>query len=270
MKLQGSRILLVGATGGIGRELSRRLLREDARLCLTGLTEEELEELHRSLENEPGEFFTLRADVTNATDRKRCLAAMEEKLGGIDILLNLAGINAFVPFDLQDPGQIERIVQVNLLAPMLMAHTVLPPMLEAGRGLIVNVGSTFGSIGYPCFTAYSASKFALRGFSQALRRELAGYGVGVVYIAPRAVKTPMNPPEVYAVARRVGMRFDAPETVAEKIVEAIRKEQKECYIGFPESFFVRINALAPAMVDSSLNRQNRVLREYATPPATTK
>jgi len=263
MKPEGKNILLIGAAGGLGRHLSTGLLQAGARLGLAGLTLEELETLEASLPQKPQNFFTVQADITRDSDRKRCLDAMEAQFGGVDILINLAGINAFTPFEEQTPDQIEKILQVNALAPMLMTHTVLPGMLARKQGQIVNVGSTFGTIGYSCFTSYSTSKFALRGFSQALRRELAGSGIEVTYIAPRAIHTPMNTPAVYEMAKKINMHFDTPERVAGKIITAIRKGKKEQYIGFPESLFARINAILPGVVDRALRKQNPILQHYA-------
>ncbi len=263
MELEGKRVLLVGATGGIGSCLSEQLLEIGSRLGLVGLVEEELEELETALDAPPSWCAFIRADVTKHEDRSYCMAVMESAFGGVDVLINLAGINAFVQFDSQRPEQIEKIIQVNVVAPMLMTQAVLPLMKKQGGGLVVNVGSTFGSIGFPCFTTYSASKFAMRGFSQALRREFSGRGIKVLYVAPRAVRTAMNPPAVYEMATKINMQFDEPEYVARQIVTAIRKERKELFIGFPESLFARVNALLPGIVDRALNRQAPILRQYA-------
>ena len=128
-------------------------------------------------------------------------------------------------------------------------------MINQGHGRIANIGSMFGSIGFPCFAAYSASKFAIRGFSQSLRRELAGTGVGVTYVSPRAVKTPFNPPVIHRMAELGMMNMDEPQWVAQKIVRAIEKRKNEVYLGFPESLFARINALLPRMVDGAIVKQ---------------
>ncbi|WP_457676623.1 SDR family oxidoreductase [Thiolapillus sp.] len=263
MKLRNARVLLIGAAGGIGRHLARGLLQAGARACLVALRDEELETLGDFLGETADHACFLAADVTAEGDRNACVQAMLEHFGGIDILINLAGINAFACYEEQTPQSIERIMSVNAVAPMLVTHAVLPHMLRQGAGQIVNVGSTFGSIGFSCFTAYSSSKFALRGFSQALRRELAGSGVQVTYVAPRGVDTPLNPPQVYAMAKEVKMAFDKPEWVAREILQTIEKGDKEKYIGFPESLFARINGILPGVVDGSLKKQNDVMRKYA-------
>jgi short-subunit dehydrogenase len=263
MKLQHARILLTGATGGIGQHLVDGLLKRGARLCLLDRSESGLLALRGRLGDAAAQVCAVTGDVTRAEDRQRCVQTMLERFGGIDILINLAGTTAFARFEEQTPESIQALMQVNTAAPMLMSHAVLPHMLAQQRGQIVNVGSMFGSIAFPCFASYSASKYALRGFSQALRRELAGTGVGVTYVAPRAVRTPLNTPAVYAVAQKIKMTFDDPATVAEAIIQAVAADKKEKYIGFPESLFARINAILPGLVDNSLNKQSPVMRDYA-------
>jgi short-subunit dehydrogenase len=186
-----------------------------------------------------------------------------EHLGGIDILINAAGINPFGVYAEQDAALIQRTIEINTISPMLLVRAVLPTLLAQNSGQIVNIGSTFGSIGFAWFSAYSASKFAMRGFSQALRRELADTGIDVQYIAPRAVKTAINSQAVYDMAAAVKMNMDEPEEVARMIISKIRKRQKESYLGFPESLFVRINAVFPGLVDRAVRSQNRVAHQHA-------
>jgi short-subunit dehydrogenase len=263
MNLKNTNILLMGAAGGIGRHLAASLLERGANLGLNGFSEDELNTLREFLSDAPQNFFTVAADITNPEGRQKCLDELLDHYASIDILINLAGINAFTTFESQSPENIEKIINVNTLAPMLMTHAVLPHMLAQKKGQIVNVGSTFGSIGFPCFTAYSTSKFALRGFSQSLRRELADSGVQVTYVAPRAVNTPLNSPAVYEMAKEIKMNFDEPEFVAHEIVKAIESGKQEKYIGFPESLFARINGILPGMVDNSLKKQIPAMRRYA-------
>lgn len=260
MDLQSKRIVVTGAAGGIGQALSRMLDEQGARLCLMVRRPESLPVIE-DLGTAP---LVLPCDVTRADQRRRSLEALQQRWGGADVLINLAGVMDFRRFDEQDPEVIARILAVNLQAPMLMARALLPGMIDRGTGRIVNVGSMFGSIGFPCFTAYSATKFALRGYSQALRRELAGTGVGVSYVSPRAVNTAFNPPAVREMADSGLMRMDPPERVARAIVEALARDRKEVYLGFPESLFARINAVLPGLIDRALARQTPVINGYAT------
>jgi short-subunit dehydrogenase len=255
MNLESQRILITGAGGGIGRELCTHLALHQSRLCLLDRNQETSERLSAELTKLQVDVLSIPADITRSEDRERAINKMTQAWGGIDVLINLAGVMDFARFDEEDPGIIQRILQVNVEAPMQLTRSVLPQMIERGHGRIVNVGSMFGSIGFPCFAAYSASKFAMRGFSQALRRELTGTGVGVTYVSPRAVKTPFNPPIVHRMAELGMMHMDDPQWVAQKVVRAIEKEKDEAYLGFPESLFARINAVLPKIVSRSISRQ---------------
>ncbi len=198
----------------------------------------------------------------DAEARRQIIEEVLRTHGPVDVLINTAGLLSYRPFAEKDPALLERIVQFHTLVPMLLARQLLPAMIERGEGKVVNVGSTFGSIVFAWFAAYSTSKFALRGFSEALRRELDGIGVGVSYIAPRAVKTAFNTPAVYQIAEATGMNMDSPEWVAKQIVASILKDRKEVYLGFPESLFVRINALLPRVVDVVLRKQNQKMMAF--------
>jgi short-subunit dehydrogenase len=263
MKLKSQRILITGAGGGIGAALSMELATEGARLFLLDRRQESVDPLVRDVRGLAEGCMALACDITRADHRQSAMRQVEKAWGGVDLLINLAGVMDFAPFHEEDPAMIQRILQVNVEAPMQLARAVLPHMIEQGRGRIVNMGSMFGSIAFPCFAAYSASKFALRGFSQALRRELASTGVGVTYISPRAVRTAFNPPVVHHMADQGLMRMDEPAWVARKIVEAIKRDRQEVYLGFPESLFARINAVLPNVVDKSLAKQVPALMDYA-------
>ncbi|MGD8590946.1 MAG: SDR family oxidoreductase [Chromatiales bacterium] len=255
MKLQNKRILITGAGGGIGQALCVQLVKGRARLCMLDMQQPVGEELNRTLQEFPTDILAVQADITRAEDRERAVNQMIHTWGGVDLLINLAGVLDFSRFDEQDPGLLQRLIQVNVDAPLQLTRCVLPHMLEQGQGRVVNVGSMFGSIGFPCFAAYSASKFALRGFSQALRRELTGTGVGVTYISPRAVKTAFNPPVVHRMAELGMMHMDDPQWVVAKIVRAIEKEQDEAYLGFPEGLFARLNGILPGLVSRGIAKQ---------------
>jgi len=255
MNLENQRILITGAAGGIGSKLVTLLADAGARLCLLNRGSASVASLQRLADTLPTEAIVIQADITNAEDRKNAVALMQEHFGGIDILINLAGMLDFKLFSEADSEMIPRLLQVNLEAPMQLIREVLPSMLEQERGRIVNIGSMFGSIGFPGFASYSASKFALRGFSQALRRELSDSGVGVTYVSPRAVKTPFNPEVVHMMAERGMMRMDDAAWVAARIVRAIEKDKDEAYLGFPESLFAHINAILPRIVDKALKKE---------------
>jgi short-subunit dehydrogenase len=265
MQLKDARILLTGANGGIGSALADRLAAVGARLALLGrernAAEAACERLRAAHPGATADAFGV--DLLDHASRESAVAEAAERLGGIDVLINCAGLMSFRPFAEEDPLKLERVMQLNLVVPALLVRQVLPPMLARGNGRIVNVGSTFGSIGFAWFTAYSASKFGLRGLSESLRRELEGSGVGVTYVAPRAVKTPLNTDAVYRMAKVTRMRMDDPAWVAQRIVEAIERDSKDVYLGFPEKFFARLNSFLPRLVDGGLRKQNALMAPFA-------
>jgi short-subunit dehydrogenase len=263
MDLHNQRILLTGAGGGIGSLLSQQLAARGARLCRLVRSVSPGDSAASLTMEQGGQVLTLACDITRSNQREHTLQTLQQAWGGVDILINLAGVLDFKPYQDMDPAMLHRMIEVNVEAPMQLVNAVLPGMLERGHGRIVNVGSMFGSIGFPFFAAYSATKFALRGFSQALRRELAGTGVGVTYVSPRAVNTQLNPPIVHQMAAKGMMNMDEPGPVADAIIKAIENESSEAYIGFPESVFARINAVLPGLVDKALAKQTPELLEHA-------
>lgn len=262
MTLAGKRVLLTGASSGIGRETALLLGRKGARLALAALDREGLDSVSAEIRSGGGEVVTYPLDLTRPEAVESVAAGTLDALGAVDILVNNAGRNSFTPYSDEAPASIEASLRVNLLAPMLLTRRLLPHFLERQEGRIVNVGSVFGSIGFPYFTTYSVTKFGVRGFSEALRRELRGTGVTVVYVAPRATRTPMNSAfEEAAAAARMSM--DDPVVVAAKIVRAIEKGRRCRTIGLPERFFVRVNSLLPGLVDRALGKQRDKLKPYA-------
>jgi short-subunit dehydrogenase len=265
MKLQGARILLTGAGSGIGLATATRLAEAGARLALVGRHPERLAAAVDLVQRRGAKALAFAFDLAAGGGHVELVHEARTALGGLDLLVNNAGITSFRAFADEDPARIERIVRTNLVAPMLLARAALPGLIAQGSGRIVNVGSVYGSIGFAYFSAYSATKFGLRGWSEALRRELADTAVGVTYVAPRGVRTALNPDAVYRMSAQVRMQFDAPETVAEAIARAIERDRAEVFVGRPEGFFARINAVFPRLVDAALRRQNRIAGSFALP-----
>lgn len=257
MRISGQGVLLTGASGGIGRCVAMELARRGARLALAGRSENRLIDLAERIRAGGAFAATLPCDISAPEGPSHLARSAVDALGTIDILINNAGLSRFAPLAEEEEARIRRLVEVNLTAPMLLAREVLPGMLQRGHGHIVNVGSAFGSIAFPQFSVYSATKFALRGFSEALRRELAGTGVTVTYVAPRTTDTPMNTPAIRDFITQTGAAMDPPEMVARVVADAIEDDRREVYIGWPERFFVRVNAVAPGLVDRSLADQGR-------------
>lgn len=263
MKLDGKRILLTGATGGIGQHAAAAFVAKGAKLMLVARAGEALSNLVHALDQKGASVMTFDADLLELDAPERIAAEALRVMGGVDVLVNLAGVLNFTLFQDEDPAAMERLWRINVLAPARLTRALLPQMLERKSGQIVNIGSVFGSIGSACFASYSASKFAMRGLSQALRRELDGSGVGVTYVSPRYTKTPINAGAVSHMATALKLNMDEPEHVATQIVRAVESGQSEMYVGFPESLFVRVNAILPRLVDGAVRKQDARVREFA-------
>lgn len=259
MQLSDCRALVTGASGGIGQALVEALCAGGARLLLVGRQGEALEQLAARF---PGKVEVLVADLTEHAGREAALAAAR-RFGGINTLINGAGVNRFSLLEQHDEEAIAGLINLNVTATLQLTHRLLPMLRQQGRGLVVNLGSTFGSIGYPGFAAYCASKFALRGFSEALRRELADTQLKVLYIAPRATRTAMNAENVVAMNDELKVAMDDPRAVALQVVQAIRAEREELYLGWPEKLFVKLNSLLPKLVDQALRKQLPVIQRFA-------
>lgn len=263
MNLSASRVLLTGAAGGIGRVLACELLNAGAHVLLVDRDLEALERAASLLSSAGGRFEIHGADLCSARDRAALCDKARHWHGGINVLINNAGLNPFALYEDIKPEQIDMTLAVNLQAPMHLCRDLLQHLKAQGSAAIVNMGSVFGSIGYPGYVAYSTTKFAIRGFTEALRRELADSNVSVQYLAPRATRTSINSPAVEKMNATLGVTMDPPERVAQELVALLARGQPSAVVGWPEKLFVRINALLPGIVDRAIRKQLPVIRSSA-------
>ncbi len=263
MNLTGKRIILTGAAGGIGYRLALLLAQKGAHLALVERNAPRLDEICNQINQSGGHATAIALDLTAEGAAEQVISTTMQALGGIDIVINNAGIMDFTLYDRQSPERISQVINVNVIAPMLLVRAALPHLLAQNSGRIVNIGSAFGSIGFAHFATYCTSKFAMRGFSEALRRELADSQVGITYVSPRAAKTPLNDELTTQMLIETKTNMDEPDYVAEQIVIAIESDAKEYFIGQPESFFARLNGMFPRLVDGGLLKNTRIARKYA-------
>jgi len=254
--------VLTGASGGIGLAIATALCASGAQVLAVARHRAPLEGL---LERYPEQLCWVGADLTFLADRRKVLAAAEA-IGGINLLINAAGINHFAMLEQLEDSDINGMLALNITAPICLTKLLLPLLKQAPSAMVVNVGSTYGSIGYPGYATYCASKFALRGFSEALRRELADTRVGVLYVAPRATRTAMNSPAAQALNDALKSNVDDPHTVASAVIQAIANQRRDLYLGWPERFFVRLNSLLPNLVDRGLRKQLPLVRRLSDTP----
>jgi short-subunit dehydrogenase len=260
MQLKGKQIVLTGAAGGMGELIAQQLAAAGAKLVLTDLDEQALNALREAL----GEGHTaIAADLCSAEGREQLLQHCIQ-LGGIDMLINMAGMSEYALLENQSPQRIELMMKINLTVPMLLCQMFQPLLTNRPDAAIVNIGSTFGSIGHPGFSSYCASKFGLRGFTESLRRELSDTRVAVFYIAPRATQTRMNSAAVIQLNEELGNTMDAPEVVVSSLMRVLTKKSGgDYYFGWPEKLFVRVNALLPQLVGAALGKQLATIKRLA-------
>ncbi|EJN6953959.1 SDR family oxidoreductase [Aeromonas hydrophila] len=259
MKLEGKLVLLTGASGGIGEALAQELAAQGAHLLLHGRRASALERLRKELPH-PERHQTVIADLGSPQERAKLLQhpALDE---GLDVLINNAGCNQFAWLEDQSSEQVERQLLLNVEAPIQLTRMLLPRLRKPA--VIMNVGSSFGAIGYAGYSVYCASKFALRGFSEALGRELEGTGIQVLHFAPRATRTRLNSEAAYEMNAELGTHTDSPQDVAEEAVIALCNENRRSWLGWPEKLFVRLNGLLPGLVDRALAKQKPIIERYA-------
>jgi len=263
MKLDARRVLLTGATGGIGRVIAQRLLEEGAHVLLVARDQAALRSLVQSFASAGDRVHVHAADLTQRTARAALCELARQWHGGIDVLINNAGFNHFSMYEDLTAEQIDQCLAINLQAPMHLCRDLLPWLKARESAAIVNVGSVFGAIGYPGNVAYSATKFAIRGFSEALRRELADSRVAVKYLAPRATRTAMNSSAVDEMNARLKVAMDPPERVARELIALLKRHGNSAVVGWPEKVFVKVNAVLPGVVDRAVRGQLSTIRALA-------
>ncbi|MDA9557429.1 SDR family oxidoreductase [Vibrio sp.] len=258
MKLANKKVLLTGATGGVGRCLALELANRRTHLILIGRNEEKLIELMTSLPN-PERHTYIIGELNNAETVAKLSDEVKE-LGNVDVLINNAGGNEFKQYGSRSFQEIQDEVFLNLSAPMLLTHALLENVNT--NSVIFNVGSTFGSIGYPGFTPYCAAKAGLHRFSEALDRELTPKNIRCFYLSPRAIATHLNDENVVAMNEELGNKSDSPKEVADIVVEMLEKNILRKWLGWPEKLFVKINQFFPELVSNTILKQRAVIDKY--------
>jgi short-subunit dehydrogenase len=188
-----ARVLLTGASRGVGAALARALVERGYRVFLAARNEQELRERARATEHDfKARVGWARADLRTTAECRALVAAAERDLGGIDVLINNAGVGWYKPFVTWSEGEITDLLALNLAAPMLLAQAVLPGMLARGRGYIINVASDLARRPLANMAPYVASKFGLLGFGASLHREVRDQGVRVTTVMPGVVDSAFN------------------------------------------------------------------------------
>jgi short-subunit dehydrogenase len=262
----GSRALVTGASSGIGRALALALARQGADVFLVARREDRLEQLADEVRGLGRRCQFVAGDVTEPATRQAAIEGILREFGGLDILVNNAGVSAMGPFAQGDPARLRRIFEVNFFAPLELIRAAIPALAAGRRPMVVNVGSILSHVGLPNLSEYSASKFALRGFSEVLRAELrrpklpdgtSGQAIDVLVVSPATVTTEIwdRMLEVKGeTAWRAG-RGSSPEAVARRIVRAMARGRRELFPGIAPKVVYLLNRLCPRIVAWALERR---------------
>ncbi len=248
-------VVLTGASDGIGAELARRIAPEGARLVLAARNEEKLHEVAFRCRKAGADILVVPTDVSEREQCERLVAQALERFGGIDLLINNAGMSMHAMFDeITDLATCERLMRVNFFGAMWCTHAALPA-LKQSRGQMVAMSSLAGKTGVPGRTAYCASKFALSGFCEALRIELDPHGVAVTVVFPGVVATETRrrgldgSGAVAGVSRLDESNAMSVERCVDIALAGIRARRREVIMTARGRIGLKLKAFAPGVVD---------------------
>ena len=261
----GRRILITGASSGIGRALAMQLAQAGAKLALAARSEDKLRELAESLTSQGAEVVALPADITVEADRARLIADVKSRFGGLDVLVNNAGIASWAHFADSSEEILRQIMEVNFFAPTELIRLAIPMLTEGQQPAIVNVSSMCGRRAMPGWSEYSASKYALCGLTEALRGELARFEIDILLMIPGLTRSDFSK-HLLQTKGRAKIEFDKgmpPEVVAASIIASLRKNQTETVMGSEARWVLLCNKFFPRLTDWLLARKMKQLYKTA-------
>jgi NADP-dependent 3-hydroxy acid dehydrogenase YdfG len=225
--LEGRVALITGASSGIGDATARALADAGAKIAIAARRHERLDNLARELTKAGAEVLVLAADLVREDENRRIVAETEKHFGRLDILVNNAGVMHLSPVDAANSDDWRRMLELNVLALMVSSQAALAGMRTRGGGHIVNISSTAGRISNPNASGYSASKFGVGAFSEALRREVYKDGIRVSIIEPGIVETELREHIPHADTKQAidawaaSMRQLQPEDIANAVIYCV-------------------------------------------------
>ncbi len=255
--LNGLRIVITGASQGIGRAMAEAAARRGARVLAAARSNELLAGLAQTVRTVGGVIETVHADITQRDDREAMAGAALRYFGGVDVLVNNAGIGATGHFAEVSPERLRKIMEVNFFALVETTRQFLPLLRLGTTPAILNISSIAGKRGIPARSEYSASKFAVQGFSESLRAELAKDGIDVLLVCPGLTQTnfSQNMLEQKAALQLDHMRGMTAEAVAEASLRALERGRNEVCLSLNGRLIVLVNRLFPRLADRIAKRK---------------
>jgi short-subunit dehydrogenase len=255
--LTGMRIVITGASQGIGRALAEAAARRGARVLAAARSDTLLTELAQKVRATGGTIETVHADITRAEDREAMAGAALRHFGGVDVLVNNAGIGATGHFAEVSAERLRTIMEVNFFALVETTRQFLPLLRLGHTPAILNISSVAGKRGIPARSEYSASKFAVQGFSEALRLELAPEGIDVLIVNPGLTQTNFsrNMLEQKAAMHLDHLRGWTAEAVADATLRALERGRNEVTLSRNARLIVLVNRFFPRLADRIARRK---------------
>jgi len=255
LNVDGRTVIVTGASSGIGRATAHEFVRRRAHVVLASRSRDKLDALASELADYPGRRLVVPTDVTDRLAVEALVRRTVEEFGGVDVLVNNAGVGLFAPIATGSLDNMHHLFNVNFWGAVHCIQAIVPYMRRQRRGHIVNVSSVAGKVATPYLGAYSATKFALTAVSNALRSELAGTGIGVSTVYPGLTDTSfqenmlreVDVPDLPAYLRPAG-----PAAVGQRIVQAVRWNLRDTYVTLADFAAVNAYPLAPALADWAL------------------
>ncbi len=251
MELEGSVVIVTGASAGIGRETALEFARRGANVVLAARREDRLHELAERIGRIGVEALVVPTDVGKSSDIGRLVQAALDRFGRIDVLVNNAGFGFSGTIEETSESAMRELMDVNYMSAFNATRAVLPHMRRQGRGHIVNVASVIGKMSFPFHGAYSATKFAMVAMTEALRAELDGSGVTATVVLPASTRT-----EFFDVQRTPDGLLSAPtgpqqspEQVARAIVRSVNRPMPEVNLFPPFRLAYGLSSFFPALRD---------------------
>ena len=255
--LKDKRVIITGASSGIGRELALQLAAEGCRLVINARRKERLDDLASEISAAGGQCEIVEGDVSDQAIRQQMLDVCRDRFGGLDILINNAGIGAMGRFDEASSERLREIFEVNFFAVTELIRESLPLLKAGHEPVIVNLSSVLGHRAVPLKSEYCASKFAIHGFSDALRAELVKDGVDVLLVSPSTTDSEFFDAAIDDSTGRNWKKGNAmpPEKVAAKTIRAIRKRRHEIILTFGGRILVWLDRMIPGIA-------NRIIAKF--------
>jgi short-subunit dehydrogenase len=259
--LQNGVALVTGASSGIGRELAIQLAAAQASVLVTARRKERLDEVVSIIQQQGGQAFAVTGDISLTETRQRLIETCVERFGGLDFLINNAGVSAMGAFADATSERLRQIMEVNFFAPAELIRLAIPWLKKSDRAIIVNVGSVLGHRAVGLKSEYCASKFALHGLSDSIRAELAADKIDLLLVSPSTTDS-----ELFDAALEdptgvewKGRRAAKPATVARKTLLAMRRGTHEIILTPGGNVLVWFDRLAPTLA-------NRIVQRVTPPP----